>query len=377
MRTLLVSVGLMVMAAAPQEVIPELEANGYYIEPGSGATESLISDAVFDGRADGGRLYIVVLAAEPPGGATTFADSVLDEMEEGYILTVAPESVGYAGDNSFWSADQMDRAVGASLDGSSDDDVVRLFIGELVPDPGGEGTAPTPTEAPGSTEGGGLGWIWLLLLVGGGLLVFWMMSRGSRQAPDLTSVRDLARAKLNQVANDIIELEDEVLLSEDIRVKEHYQRASQTYSTAMSTVEDANTAPALMTVSTSLDEAIWELDCAEALLDGKPLPPKPEPPKPAAPAETVAVPSEPQAPEYQRRSQRQSSFGSSELMNVLMAILASQGMRGGGGWGGYQGGGSTPGWPGSGGGPRSSGGGMRRPTGGMGRIRGGGRRRGG
>jgi hypothetical protein len=216
----------------------------------------------------------------------------------------------------------------------------------------------------------------LLLLVGGGLLVFWMMSRGSRQAPDLTSVKDLARAKLNQVANDIIELEDEVLLSEDIRVKERYQRASQTYSTAMSTVEDANTAPALMTVSTALDEAIWELDCAEALLDGKPLPPKPEPPKPAAPAEPVAVPSEPQAPEYQRRSQRQSSFGSSELMNVLMAILASQGMRGGGGWGGYQGGGSTPGWPGSGGGPRSGGGGMRRPTGGMGRIRGGGRRRG-
>ncbi|HEX9763396.1 MAG TPA: hypothetical protein VGA97_09885, partial [Acidimicrobiia bacterium] len=62
MRTLLISVGMMLMAAAPQEVIPELEANGYYIEPGSGATESVISDAVFDGRADGGRLYIVVLA---------------------------------------------------------------------------------------------------------------------------------------------------------------------------------------------------------------------------------------------------------------------------------------------------------------------------
>jgi hypothetical protein len=370
-KTLLMTVGLMVLAATPQEVVPELEANGYYIEPGSGATESVVSDAVFDGRADGGRLYIVILASEPPGGATTFADSVLDEMEEGYILTVAPETVGYAGDESSWSRDEMERAVEASLDGESDDDVVRLFIGELVPEPGGEGTAPPPTTIPGASAGGS-GWVWLLLLVGGGLLVFWMMSRRGGTAPDLTKVKDLAREKLNQVANDIIELEDEVLLSEDVRVKGHYQRASETYSTAMATVESATTAQDLMAVSATLDEAIWELDTAEALLDGKPLPPKPEPPKPPTTAEPTPTPG--QVPEYQRRPQRQSSFGSGELMSVLMAILASQGMRGGG-WGGYQGGGSTPGWPGGGG--RTSGGGLRRPSGGMGRIRGGGRRRGG
>lgn len=358
---------LTVVAATPQEAVPELESNGYYIEPGSSVTESVVSDAVFDGRAEGGRLYIVVLADEPPGGATTFADSVLDDLGQGYVLTVAPETVGYAGDGGLWTFDQMDRAVDASLEGSSDDEVIRLFIGELAP-----GAGPTPTD-PG-TGSGGSGWVWLLVLVGGGLLVFWLISRRGAGGPDLTRVKDLAREKLNQVANDIIELEDEVLLSEDTRVKEHYQRASQTYSTAMASVEGATTAQDLVTVSASLDEAIWELDAAEALLDGKPVPPKPDPPKAPTPAET-AHPQQTASPGYERRPQRQSSFGSSELMNVLMAILASQGMRGGGGWGGYSGGGSTPGWPG--GASRTGGGGMRRPSGGFGRMRGGGRRRGG
>ncbi|MCI0425072.1 MAG: hypothetical protein L0Z47_04365 [Actinobacteria bacterium] len=344
---------LPLLAATAQEVVPGLEANGYFIEEGSTASEETVSDAVFEGRAAGGRLYIVVLSIEPPGGATTFADSVLDDLVDGYVLVVAPETVGYAGDGSFWSSDELDRATERSLDGSDDDEVVGLFVEALA------GSDGEPSQG-----GGGLGWVWLLVLVGGGALVVWAISRRSQAPADLSKVRELAKTKLAEVANDIIDLEDEVRLSEDSEVRTHYQRASATYARAMGEVETASTADDLMRVAGDLDLAIWELDCAEALLDSKPLPPKPEPPKPV-----VAAPAPPQDQpvEYNRRPQRRSSSGSNELMSVLMAILASQG----GGWGS-----STPGWPGGWSGPGRGGGPGGPSRGGLGRIRGGGRRRG-
>ena len=131
-RLLLVAVSVLLVAATPNEVVPELEANGYYVEPGSSATEQVVSDAVSDARSDGGRLYVVVLSEEPPGGATTFSDSVLDQLATGYVVTVAPETVGFAGDGSFWSAEEMNAAIDASLSGGSDDQVVELFVSELT-----------------------------------------------------------------------------------------------------------------------------------------------------------------------------------------------------------------------------------------------------
>lgn len=371
-RLLALLAAFFLIAATPGDVVSSLQANGYYIEPGTDVSEQVVSDGVSDGRSDGGRLYMVVLAEEPPGGATTFSDSTLDLLGgDGYVVTVAPQTVGFAGDGTFWTSEQMNEAIDASLDGASDDEVVQLFVADLT----GEAT-PGGTPGSGSSSGGGIPWGWIILLGGGGFLAWWYFSnrrRSSRQVANrMTEVKSVAKEKLAEVANDILDMEDEVATAQDPEVHAHYQRASALYSEAMEDTERATTVSAMLEVSNELDLAIWELDCAEALLDGKPRPPQPQPPQPepvVPPQPTTSAPPVPPAPprgsDYDRRPQRQST-GSNEMMTMLMTMMAMGSMRGrgggfGGGFGGFGGGGR-------GGGPPMGGGG--------GRIRGGGRRRG-
>jgi len=370
---------LLLVAATPREVVSELVANGYYIESGSDVSEQVVSDAVFEGRAAGGRLYLVVLSEDPPGGATTFSDSTLDLLEGGgYVVTIAPQTVGFAGDGSFWSVEEMNDAVDSSLEGGSDTEVVELFIGTLTGGSIGGGA----DDGPSGSSGGGAAFLWILLIAGGLSLVLMFVSRrgrAKRASSQLEQVRTLAREKLNEVANDILEMEDEVAVSESHEVREHYARASAIYTTATDAAEKATTVQQMMKVGEDLDTAIWELDSAEAILDGKPKPPRPEPPQPVLPlpappssippggGDATPIPSgaEP-VPEYDRRPQRRSS-GSNDLMTMLMTMMAMRGMSRGRG-GGFFGGGSPGGWAGGGG----RGGGFR--TGGGGRFRGGGRR---
>jgi hypothetical protein len=370
MKPLLAVLAVTLIAATPQEALPELEANGYYIEQDSAASEQVVSDAVFDGRADGGRLYIVVLAEEPPGGATTFSDSALDLLDgEGYVLTVAPETVGYAGDGTSWTDSEMDGAVDASLDGGSDDEVVQLFAASLTGAFPVDGGGDDPED--GASAGGGISLMWILL-IGGAAVGIWVFlsrrSRAKRVAGRMEGVRELAKQKLDEVANDILDMEDEVAMSENPEIKQHYQRASSMYAKAMDDTTRASTIREMLEVSEELDMAIWELDCTEALLDGKPKPAKPEPKTEVlAPAPPPDVPDGHGLPanvpgtvdQFDRRSQRQSS-GTEDILTMLMTMMAMGGMRGpGGGFGG------------------GFGGGGRGPSmGGRGRIRGGGRRRG-
>jgi hypothetical protein len=374
-RLLLVAVSVLLVAATPNEVVPELEANGYYVEPGSSATEQVVSDAVSDARSDGGRLYVVVLSDEPPGGATTFSDSVLDQLATGYVVTVAPETVGFAGDGSFWSAEEMNAAIDASLSGGSDDQAVELFVSELT----GTSVAPAPGGEEPSDGGGGFGWIWLVVIASGALLIFSAMRSGSKKRSELATselekVKTMARDKLAEIANDIIQMEDEVELSDNPEIRAHYQKASTTYTEVLARTEAGPRAQEMIEVIRDLDSAIWELDAAEALLDGKPVPERPKPPEPRPPQPQVPEPApQPDSTSdeaYGRRPARQSSYAGNDLMTALWAILAMSG-RGGGRWGGTPGG---FGGPMRGGGlGRILGGGMR--GGGLGRMRGGGRRR--
>jgi hypothetical protein len=377
MRRLLIAVSILLIAATPSEVVPELEANGYYIEPGSDATEEVVSGAVFEARADGGRLYLVVLAEEPPGGATTFSDSVLDQLGTGYVVTVAPETVGFAGDGSFWTAGEMKSAVDSSLNGGSDDEVVELFVAELT-----GGASPIPSDGSGEepaepgADGGVPSWVWLLLVAGGAVVFFSMVNSNSKRADvaaaELGKVRTMAREKLAEIANDIIEMEDEVTLSANTEVAGHYQRASAIYTAVLARVEAEPGARDMVEVIRDLDSAIWELDAAEALLDGKPVPEKPKPPEAKRPEPKPQAPSAEESPQgdtFGRRPERQSSYAGNDLMSALWALIALTGR--GGGWGGMPGGFGGPMRGGGSGGGRMRGGGMRSLGG---RMRGGGRR---
>ncbi|HEX6301019.1 MAG TPA: hypothetical protein VF148_11185 [Acidimicrobiia bacterium] len=377
-RIALALAALVLIAASPQEVVPELEASGYYIEGGSNASEQVVSDAVFEGRADGGRLYIVVLSDEPPGGAPTFSDSVLDLLDgDGYVLTVAPETVGWAGDGSFWTAEEMNAATDASLTAGSDDEVVQQFVSTITGQSAG-GAGEPGTDQGGSETSGGFSFVWVLL-IGGAIVAVWVFaSRRSRQGQlqkRLKDVKEMAEEKLSAVANDILEMEDEVAVSDNEEVKAHYQRASEMYTKAMEETARATTIREMLDVSEELDLAIWELDCAEALLDGKPKPAKPVPPpdQPVMPPTSVEPEGHGTMPasvpgtvdQFDRRPQRQSST-SNDMATMLLTMLAMRGMGGRGGLGGFGG------WGGGGG--RMGGGGGRMGGGGGGRMRGGGRR---
>jgi hypothetical protein len=376
-RVLLAAVALTLLAANPGDVVPDLEADGFYIESGSNASPEVIGDAVAEAGFAGGRLYVVVLSEEPVSGAPFFADAVLDDLGSGTVLTVAPESVGYASDGQTWTEADLDGAVDASLDAGSDDDVVIRFVETLVGRQIGEGSG--SGAGAGESGGGGSGAIWFLVFLGGMIALFvYLRNRSqktatSARAARLAEFRNAAQEKLDAIANDILEMEDEVSMAENPEVQQHYNSASAKYAEVIDKVKTVTDPEALLDLTHQLDIAIWELDVAEAYLDGKPPPKKPEPPKFERPEPKQGVTSGPTIssstlPQYDRRPQRQSSPAGPDLGSILLALLAARGM-GGGNYSGRWTGGAGPGSSG-----RIRGGGSRGFGGGGGRIRGGGRR---
>lgn len=363
MKILLSLVALMlVVAATPSEVAPIVAADGYYIEDGADATQEVVGNAVAEARFAGGALSVVVLAQEPPAGATTFADAVLSDLPSsgGTVLVVAPETVGWASAGDDWTNDQLDAALDASLSGQSSDDVVAIFVSELLE----------------PSDGGASGMVIFLgiIVLIGGAFAFFAVRASKRQsksaAAQVEALRATAQLQIDAIANDILDLEDEVKLAQDPKVQEHYSAAVDTYTTASERLAAMSSGKEIAEFDHELDIAVWNLDTAEAILDGNPLPDKPERPvytplpakRPARSASSGAGTSVTgPLPQYQRRSQRRSSYGASEM---LATVLAAQAMRG---LGGRRRGGSY----GSFGGSRSSGGGSRSTP----RMRGGGRRR--
>ncbi len=373
-RLLFLLAALTLVAASPADTLSDLESQGFYIEAGAQATDEVAGEAVADASFDGGQLFVVVLADEPVSGATFFADAVLDDLGRGTVLVVAPETIGWASDGETWSQVELDAATEAALAASSDDAAVSRFAESLVDSGAGAGSG--SDEGGSGTAGGGSGLMWVLV-IGGGLvlLYFFLRSRSNATSRSATQARlqefhTAAQKKLDDIANDILDMEEEVRLAENDAIRQHYKSASATYAELVDSIGNANTPQELLDVTYRLDFAIWELDVAEALLDGKKAPPKPEKPKlEPSPAESrPKTSSSGSRPDFQRRPQRQSSPAGPDLGSILLAILAAQGMGGGRGrndtWGR---------------GPSSSGGGFggtSRSRGGGGRIRGGGRRRG-
>ncbi len=365
------AVVLGVGAAAPSDVVPDLVASGYVIEDGADATDAVVGRAVSDARSFGSLFYAVVLVDEPSAGATTFADGVLDEVprSEGTVLVVAPETVGWSSNaDNIWSTEELNRALDASLDGSTSDDVVSIFVDALVSGGGsGEGSA---------SSGNGL---WILLLIVGAIVALiafavWRGSRNRRKAREraVADLKRTAHAQIDAIANDILDDEAEVADSTNAEVKQHFDAAGVIYRDAADRVARATTIQDMAGIASDLETAIWHLDCTEALLDGTEPPPRPEPPKASPPATTSGPTSAPAGspvsglpplPTYERRPTRRSGPGADDMLKAVLAMQAMRGLSGG------FGGGSA--------GRRSSGGGSapRSPSS-SGRTRGGGRRRG-
>ncbi len=317
-----VALVFLVAAAQPADVAPILEAQGFFVEDGSDADPDAIEGAVVAARFEGGRLSIAVLAVEPSGGATIYAENTLDAMGgTGTVLVVAPETVGWGSEGDIYTREQLDEATDVSLNGASDTEVVELFVATLIgqpvggSDPGGAGSLP-------------LGWIFLLIVIAGGALVLWLSSRSSKKdaARAIEDARVEVKKRLDAVANDIIDLEDEVRASTDPAVGVLYESATVAYAQALDTYQGAASPEELIATAEELDMAIWRLDSVEALLDGEEPPPKPVKPQPAAPPRGAApslTPPRVPAPVYRRPEHRRSSGTTAMMTGLLMGSMAS------------------------------------------------------
>ncbi len=337
-----------VFAATISEVVDDVSATGVYLDNGVSISESDATEIVSAARNNGSRFFLVVLNDTPLGGNTAFAESVFDDLnvDAGTILVLSPEDVGWISEDEGFTEDDLDLAYEfASDEGGSDAEYAANFViglygeAEATPEPvsAPATTAATSSAAAGSSDGGGGSGIILLLVivVGGGLLLFWLIRRGSKQsvnaaAEQMAKARAAVQKQVDAIANDILDMEDEVRTANNAEVDEFYGQASATYRTITERLQQADTPQELVELSNDLDVAIWQLDCAEAVLDGKPKPPKPErkrlEPERSA-DDRVTIPS-PRG-DYQRRPGRRSSYMGGGVMEILIGV-AGQVLAGGG-----------------------------------------------
>ena len=274
----------------------------------------------------------------------------MNDLPSGIVLVVAPDTVGYAGLSTRATERELSLALDDALNiGGSDFDVASTFVGAL---PGVElsgASAPTSTSAatPATSRSGGGSWIlWIILIaIAAGAFFLFLNSREPRgrehQGSALAKAKAKAKAEVGQmlsaVANDILDMEDEVRSADNERVDRFYQDASGTYSKSSKSFEDATTAQQLLELSNDLELATWQLDSAEAILDGNEPPRRPEPRRfetPAPAPSTTGTPAErrpqvvgtsqlPSRPEYNRRPTRCSAAMGGGLMDLLSGVLAS------------------------------------------------------
>jgi hypothetical protein len=368
-------------AAEPDEVAAGIADDGVFVEFGASTTESEIGALVREARNDGENLSIAVLAEEPVSGAVTFADAVVDRAGRGLVIVIAPESVGYAGAGDVYTVDDLETALDVAFErGGDDGDFARSIVESLT---GRSVDVDDPVSAGDSGGGGGLVVLLVIvvIVVGG---VFWIRSRSHKRQMEADTARiDAAKAevqrRIDDVANDLLEMEDEVRMADNPNADRFYNEAGDTYRAVSDAFPAASSPAELVDLSNRLDVAIWQLDTAEAILDDRELPERPQPrrldpePTPERSIDTSRLPAPPST--YDRRPSRRSSYGAgSSMMDTLLQLglayaagrRSSQRVRPGGGGGLFGGlGGSA-----SRGSSRSS---SRRGTGG--RVRGGRSRR--
>ena len=326
------------VAADAGSVADAAAETGFYFDSGVSISEADATEIVSAARNNGSRFYLIVLDDTPPGGNTTFAEAVFDELglAAGTVLAISPDDVGWVSEGEgFTEADLFAAADSAIEAGGSDAEFAANFVVALLGSPVPATTA-APSAAAGDSGGGGSGFLWfIVIIVGIGLFFFWLARRSRMQtvnaaAEQMARARAAVQKQVDAVANDLLDMEDEVRVANIDEVDEFYNNAGETYRDVTERLQTVETPQDLLEISKELDGAIWQLDCAEALLDGKSTPPRPEPKKlevPPHPDDRVAVP----APkyDYQRRPSRRSSYLGPGMMEILIGV-AGQVLVGGG-----------------------------------------------
>jgi hypothetical protein len=279
------------LAADPVDVADQVDPRGYYIEPGAAVDFAVMEDLVAAVSNNETRFYFVALADDPVEGADEFAEKVLTLVDQGAtVVVISPGEIGARSDD--FSDAELNRAADEAIgdDDRSYEADFRVFAESLVAVPAGATgttTALTTTtissSAGGSSAnsgGGGGVFIFLAFVVGLMALVVFMTRRSAKNTQQ-ASARRLAEAKreiaeqLDIIANEILDLADKVTLSEQDQAEEYFRTASATYQEAQDKLDKATNLAELERLSDELDTTRWQLEAAEAVVEGRPIPPEP------------------------------------------------------------------------------------------------------
>ena len=242
------------------------------MQPGADVDADRLDDVVADASGAGSRFIAVILAEDPPGGAVTVADRVLDVAGTGTALVLSPGFIGYR--STVYSDDALDAADEAAADEGNDVDVVAAFAEELE-------------DGDGGTSGGGGGFGGTLLLVGlfviGIPLLLTFLSRSRKPRPPtpeqaaaaVAEARGELERQVAGMADAILELSDRVQVSDNDDAAARFAEANQTYLAVSQELPGLDTAPELEAAADRLDRARWHVEATKAVLDGRPLPPEP------------------------------------------------------------------------------------------------------
>jgi len=345
------------LAAVPQanaqdvdEIVRELEDNGYYIEPGGDGTDRDFADLVRQAEGADDPWYFVSLADVVDEG---FADTLYDTLApRGNVLV-------YYIDGDFvevqLASDESESIESRALAPFDDDwdrpdefmaDVVTEFD-ELTGSSSGSGNTGSTTSGSSNDSDSGGGFPWLLIgipavLIGG----FWFVSRRGKnkkaesELETAQKIRAELQTEIDELANDVLVLSGPVDLSDKQDAITHYREATDAYLDISDEIPDVEKLEAadlkeLSALGTRVAHARWQMDAAEAILDGEPIPEKPKvapPPAPPAPPEVQQrrTQQRQQMPRRQARprvpysrSRRRSGGG---LLDIL---IAGAGMMGG------------------------------------------------
>ena len=268
------------------EVAGSLRSNPVYVD--ADAERALTDDEVEELRsvirsADT-PIYVAVLpasAADLAGGdpaevASQLADAV---DREGTFGVVVGDS--FRAGSSELPAGEAGELAAAALEANGDNTAAVLddFV-ERVGDAAGSSTESDDDDANGS--GSGSGWVLPVVLVGGagaaGLLV-WRRSRRRRveaaeRARAEEADRQLLRAEVSVLADDVVRLEPEVQLHPDAR--NDFDAAVSRYRAAQAALDHTDEPMDLIRVARVVAEGRYSMDRARAIMEGRQPPAPPE-----------------------------------------------------------------------------------------------------
>jgi hypothetical protein len=260
------------VAADAGEAAAAVDFRGYYIEDGAPAD----IDGMEDLAADFSGFGFVALDEDPTEGADLFAETVRQQSSARTVIVVSDGELGYVSDD--FSNAELDQAADAAV-GTFDRSYVdgfRRFAESLT----------------GSSDGGG-GTFFLIILLGIIGLIIWAVIRSKRKREvvhdeRIDVLKEEIRGELGTAANEILELEDRVRVAENDQASEYFAQGSMDYAEFQEELETATTFEEIHTLGNKVDKALWQLEAAEALIEGREVPPEPTPeplPVPDAPAQ--------------------------------------------------------------------------------------------